>query len=86
MIGLYITGVYKREVSIYGIVSIEHGGRIEFKNSNDNMHDNEAICSVIPYIGLHFHSSARLQINPILRFPQQGDAVLEFIAQTQIEF
>ena len=85
MIGLYITAAHKRELKDSVITAIENGGRIEFADS-DRTIDNDAVISVTPYVGFYFHKNARLQICPALRFPQQGDAILEFIMQAQIEF
>ena len=34
IIGVYVTGVYKREVKAYGLVAMEHGGRLEYKDEN----------------------------------------------------
>lgn len=85
MIGLYITAAHKCELKDSVIVAVEQGGRIEFADSNRVL-DNDAVISVTPYVGFYFHKNARLQICPVLRFPQQGDAILEFITQAQIEF
>jgi hypothetical protein len=85
MLGLYVTMSYKREGRARRIAAEEYGGRIEFADS-DRTVDNDAVTSVTPYIGLYFHPNARLQICPVMRFPQQGDTILEFIAQAQIEF
>ncbi|MCH8293534.1 hypothetical protein IH992_20830 [Candidatus Poribacteria bacterium] len=85
MLGLYLTAVYRRKIDTRRIVAIEHGGRIEFVD-RDRTVANDSLISVTPYVGFYFHSNARLQINPIMRFPQQGDAVFEFITQAQIEF
>lgn len=86
IIGLYITGVYKREIKAYGLVAMEHGGRLEYKDSNDAIDTKNSLISITPYVGFYFHSKAKIQINPILRFPQGDGAILEFIAQAQIEF
>ena len=86
IIGLYISGVYKREVEAYGLVAIEHGGRLEYRDSDDVFDTGDSLISIIPYVGFYFHSKARIQINPILRFPQESGAILEFITQAQIEF
>ena len=86
IIGLYFTGVYKREVQAYGLVAMEHGGRLEYKDNSDPFDIGNSLVSIIPYVGFYFHSKARIQINPILRFPQEGGAILEFIAQAQTEF
>jgi hypothetical protein len=85
MIGLYLTVTHKRELKDSIIAAVENGGRIEFADK-DRTIDNNAVTSITPYIGFYFHQNARLQICPILRFPQQGDAILEFITQAQIEF
>ena len=85
MLGLYITVAHKRELKDSVIAAVENGGRIEFADS-DRMIDNDAVISVTPYVGFYFHKNARLQICPVLRFPQRGDAILEFITQAQIEF
>jgi hypothetical protein len=86
IIGLYVTGVYRREVEAYGLVAMEHGGRLEYRDSNDPFDTEDSLISIIPYVGFYFHSKARIQINPILRFPQKSGAFLEFITQAQIEF
>ena len=86
IIGLYFTGVYKREVQAYGFVAMEHGGRLEYKDNSDLFDIENSLISITPYVGFYFHSKARIQFNPILRFPQEGGAILEFIAQAQIEF
>jgi len=85
MTGLYITVAHKREFSDFIIAAVEQGGRIEFADSN-RMLNNDAVISVTPYVGFYFHKNARLQLCPVVRFPQQGDAILEFITQAQIEF
>ena len=85
MIGLYITAAHKRELKDSVIAAVESGGRIEFADK-DRTIDNNAVISVTPYIGFYFHQNARLQICPVIRFPQRGDAILEFITQAQIEF
>ena len=86
IIGLYVTGVHKREVQAYGLVAMEHGGRLEYMENNNPFDTGNSLISITPYVGFYFHSKAKIQINPILRFPQAGDAILEFIAQAQIEF
>lgn len=86
MIGLYVTGVYKREVKAYGLVAMEHGGRLEYKDGDGSIDAMDSLISITPYVGFYFHSKARIQFNPILRFPQAGGAILDFITQAQIEF
>ena len=86
IIGLYLTSVYRRKVEAYGLVAMEHGGRLEYKDSDDVFDTGDSLVSIIPYVGFYFHSKARVQINPILRFSQEGGAILEFITQAQIEF
>ena len=86
MLGLYITGVYKREVEAYGLVAMEHGGRLEYSDNDDVFDTENSLISIIPYVGFYFHSRARIQINPILRFSREDGAILEFITQAQIEF
>lgn len=86
IIGLYVTGVYKREVKAYGLVAMEHGGRLEYKDENGSIDIMDSLISITPYVGFFFHSKARIQFNPVLRFPQAGGAILEFITQAQIEF
>jgi len=86
MMGLYATMAHKREVKNSIITAVESGGRIEFSDS-DRMIDDDAVISVTPYVGFYFHKNARLQICPVIRFPEQGsDAILEFATQAQIEF
>ncbi len=86
LFGLYVTGVHRRKVEVYGLVAVEHGGRIEFRESNDASNTSDSLISITPYVGFYFHSKARIQINPILRFRQGESAIFEFITQAQIEF
>ena len=87
LIGLYVTGVYRREVKAYGLVAMEHGGRLEYKDGNGSFDTVDSLVSITPYVGFYFHSKARIQINPILRFLRAGNgAILDFITQAQIEF
>lgn len=86
IIGLYITGVYRREIKTYGLIAMEHGGRLEYNDSDDAFDTKNSLISITPYVGFYFHSKAKIQINPILRFPREGGAILEFITQAQIEF
>ena len=86
IIGAYITGVYRREIATHGLVAMEHGGRLEYNDSDDAFNTKNSLISLTPYVGFYFHSKAKIQINPILRFPQEGGAILEFITQAQIEF
>ncbi|MDE0301323.1 MAG: porin [Candidatus Poribacteria bacterium] len=86
IIGLYVTGVYKRIVEAYGLVAMEHGGRLEYKDGGDPLDTLNSVISMTPYVGFYFHSKAKIQINPILRFPGEGGAILEFVTQAQIEF
>ena len=85
MLGLYVTATHQNDVDVPGIIATEQGGRIEFSDENLSRQD-DAVLSLTPYVGFYFHKNARLQLSPILRIPQRGDAVLEFIAQAQIEY
>lgn len=84
--GMYVTGVHKRKVEAYGLVAVEHGGRFEYTDSDDASDTKDSLISITPYVGFYFHSKARIQINPILRFRQGESAIFEFITQAQIEF
>ena len=85
MLGLYATATYKKDVDVSGIAAVEQGGRVEFFDSDLSVQD-DAVLSLTPYIGFYFHKHARLQLNAVLRIPQQGDTALEFVAQAQMEY
>ena len=81
--------VIDSRVIAYGAdIHFQHGGlqlMIEFADSNRDM-ENDAVISVTSYVGFYFHPNARVQINPVLRFPEAGDTVVEFVTQAQVEF
>ena len=84
MLSLYATFLYKREFKNHAIVAVESGGRVEY--ADDDTDDDDAIVSITPCINLYFYKNARLQFCPNVRIPEQGDTIIEFATQVQIEF
>ena len=88
MRGLYITAAYKQNLENQKVSAIKYGeigGRIESIDS-DRTSDNDAVTSITPYIGVYFDSNANLKFCPVMRFPQQGDMIIEFTIQAQTGF
>ncbi len=85
MFGWYAVIVRKQRIKKCPLTAIEYGGRIEsFDGDRDAPED--AVTMVTPYLGIYFHSDARLQLTPIYHLPQRGDRILEFLAQAQMNF